>query len=76
MHKGCGCLSAGQPRPLHFSKTLRHPFIIIGRVIDDDGYQKGQVGVHEVAAIDRKFPLETEVALTPIVCGARDDREK
>jgi hypothetical protein len=61
---------------LHLPKPLRHPFIIIARVIDDDRQQEGQVGLHEVTAINRQLPFGTEVALTAIVRGVRDDRQE
>ena len=61
---------------MHLPKPLRHPFIVIARVIDDDGQQEGEVRIHEVAAINRQLPFEAEVALTAIVRGVRDDREE
>ncbi len=61
---------------MHLPKPLRHPFIIIARVIDDDGQQEGQVRIHEVTAINRQLPFETEVAFTAIMRRVRDDREE
>jgi hypothetical protein len=61
---------------LHLPKPLRHSFIIITGVVDDDRQQESLVGSHQVAAIDRKLPLETEIPLVAIVRVPRDDREE
>ena len=61
---------------MHLSKPLRHSFIIIRRVVDDDGQQESFVGSHQVAAIDRELPLETEIALVAIVRAPGDHREE
>jgi len=74
--EGRGCGAAWQARPLHLPKPLRHSFIIIRRVVDDGGQQESFVGSHQVAAIDRELPLETEIALVAIVGVSRDHREE
>jgi hypothetical protein len=61
---------------LHLSKALGHPFIIIARIVDDDRQQKREVRIHEVTAINRQLPFESEIALTALVRGVRDDREE
>ena len=53
-----------------------------GGKFDDSSYkvhdrqQEGQVGIHEVTAINRQLPFQTEVPLTAIVRGVRDDRHE
>ena len=61
---------------MHLPKPLRHPFIIITRVVDDDRQQESLVGRDQVGAIDRELPLETEIPLDAIVRVVRDDREE
>jgi len=59
---------------LHLPESLRHPFIIFTRVVDNHRQQKSLVGRYQVGAIDRELPLETEIALDAIVRAPGDDR--
>ena len=65
-----------QACPLYIPKPLRHPFVIIRCVVDGHRQQECSVRRHQMAAVDREFPLETEVAFIAGVRAAGDDREE
>jgi hypothetical protein len=53
-----------------------HLLIVIRRVVDHHRQQESPPGSHQVAAIDRESPLETEIPLVTIVGVSGDDREE
>ncbi len=67
---------ARQARPLHLPKPVRHPIIVIKRLVDHDRQQESLVGRYQVGPIDRELPFKTEIPLDAIVRVPGDDREE
>src|ERR1700722_11310092 len=68
--------AAGQARPMHFAKLLRHLGLRIRSAIDDDRKQERSALVHVERTGDRKVPFTPEVAFLARLRIRRDDRHK
>ncbi len=71
-----GRFAQREPGPLHFAETIRHAGHAVRDIVDHDGKQEGVIVRHQVRAIDRQFPFETEIALGPGLGLGRDDRHE
>ena len=71
-----GILAARQARPLQLTEPVRHFFVLIRGVVDDDRQQKRPAHHHQVTAVDRELPFESKIALVARVRMPRDDRDE
>ena len=69
-------LTAGQSRPLRFQELFRHAGGRFRGIIHDHGEKKRPVFGQQVRALDRQFPFEPEVTLSPFFALAGDDRHE
>ncbi|HUG10271.1 MAG TPA: hypothetical protein VMM36_04620 [Opitutaceae bacterium] len=67
---------AGQPRPLHRAKTIRHERLGFARVIDHDRQDERDAGRDAHRALRREFPFDAEVTFMPRLRVRRDERNE
>ena len=65
-----------QPRPLHFSKRIRHLRVGIARVVNHDRQQERRALRHEMRALVRQPPFESKVTFSARLRRRRNDRNQ